>query len=140
MYYRFNLCILTIFIFMILAPHVYAAGGKVTIHNARFVVGLKYESKEIQNSIDFDPQNEGADYRLKGKRIFKIIEVYVNENGKEKICGCDEDAIFKWRTRHPVDVNYKSEYEGFDGMHIDISGTYDQEFKEVQCPCKMKNQ
>ncbi|KPA18912.1 conserved hypothetical protein, secreted [Candidatus Magnetomorum sp. HK-1] len=138
MLYRSFLLVLAIFIFLIPAP-AFSAGGKVTIHNARFVIGLKYESKEKQHSIDFDPQNEGADYRLKGQRVFQIIEVYVNENGKEKICTCDEDATFKWRTRHPVDVNYKSEYEGFDGMNIDITGTIDREFKEVQCPCKMKS-
>jgi len=136
---KFFASIFTFFCLLFLClPSAFSAGGKVTIHNARFVVGLKYESKEKQSVINFDPQNEGGSYRLKGKRNFQVLEVYVNENGKEKICVCGEDATFRWRTRHPVDVNYKSEYEGFDGMTVEIKGTLDRQFKEVECTCKMK--
>ncbi|ETR73488.1 MAG: hypothetical protein OMM_06893 [Candidatus Magnetoglobus multicellularis str. Araruama] len=130
--------ILTIIFIFTSIPPVYSAGGKVTIHNARFVYSLKYRSKDQEHVINFDPQNEGGAYRLKGKRNFEILEVYVNEYGKEKICKCGDDALFRWRTRHPVDVSYKSEYEGFDGMTIDITGTLDRQFKEIQCPCVMK--
>ena len=127
-----------IIVFFTNIPAVFSAGGKVTIHNARFVYSLKYQSKDKEHVITFDPQNEGGQYRLKGKRNFQIIEVYVNENGKEKICKCNEDAIFRWRNRHPVDVNYKSEYEGYDGMTVNITGTMDRKFKEIKCACESK--
>jgi len=128
-----NFCLVLLVCF----PQVlYAGGGKVTVHNARFVSSMTYESKNKQHTVLFDSQNEGGDYRLKGKRLFTIIEVNINENGKLKKCPCD-NAIFKWRTRHPVDISYKSEYEGFDGLTVDISGTYERQFKKIQCPCSI---
>jgi len=135
--YQKRICI--IIVFLMCCPAVYAAGGKVTIHNARFVYSMKYRSNDNEHVIHFDPQNEGGQYRLRGKRNFNIIEVYVNENGTEKVCKCGEDALFRWRTRHPVDVNYKSEYEGYDGKSISISGTLDRKLKTINCACESKN-
>jgi hypothetical protein len=126
-----------IIVFFTYIPAAFSAGGKVTIHNAKFVYSMKYKSKDKEHVINFDTQNEGGQYRLNGKRKFQILEVYVNENGKEKICKCGDDAFFLWRTRHPVDVNYKSAYEGFDGMTIDITGTMDQNVKTIKCPCEI---
>jgi hypothetical protein len=133
--YKRLICIIIIVLFSNI-PNVFSAGGKVTIHNARFVYSLKYKSKDKVHSINFDPQNEGGQYRLKGKRNFQILEVYVNENGKERICKCTDDALFRWRTRHPVDVKYKSEYEGFEKPTVSITGTIDQQFNEVDCHCE----
>jgi len=129
---------LIIIIFFINVPAVYSAGGKVTVHNAKYIYSLQYKSKNKEHTINFDPQNEGGEYRLRGKRSFQILEIYVNENGKEKICKCNDDAVFRWRTRHPVDMTYKSEHEGFDGMTVDISGTKDGVFKEIKCTCESK--
>jgi hypothetical protein len=133
--YQKVICIFTI-VFFINIPAVFSAGGKVTVHNAKFIYSLKYKSKNKEHTINFDPQNEGGQYRLRGKRNFQILEVYVNENGKEKNCKCNDDATFRWRTRHPVNISYKSEYDGFDGMTIDISGTIDGKFKEIKCACE----
>jgi len=129
-----------LFVFVTNIPAAFSAGGKVTIHNARYVDSLKYKSKDKEHVISFDPQNEEGQYRLKGKRNFQVLEVYVKEQGKEKVCKCNEDALFRWRTRHPVNISYKSESEGYDGISVDITGTYDRKFKEIQCPCELKNQ
>jgi hypothetical protein len=134
MYHKL-ICIIII-VFFTNIPPAFSAGGKVTIHNARFVYSLKYMSKDQEHTINFDPQNEGGQYRLKGKRNFQILEVYINENGKERICKCGEDAAFRWRTRHPVDVKYKSEYEGIDKPTVHVTGTLDQNFKKINCPCE----
>jgi hypothetical protein len=129
------ICIIII-VFFSTIPAAFAAGGKVTIHNARFVYSLKYVSKSQEHTINFDPQNEGGQYRLKGKRNFQILEVYINENGKERTCKCGDNALFRWRTRHPVDVKYKSEYEGFDKPLVTITGTFEKQFKAFSCPCE----
>jgi hypothetical protein len=132
--YQKLICV--IIVFFISAPAVFAAGGKVTIHNARFVYSMKYRSNDKDHVINFDPQNEGGQYRLRGKRNFQILEVLVNENGKEKVCKCGEDALFRWRTRHPVDINYKSEYEGHEGTVLSVTGTLDRKLKTISCTCE----
>jgi hypothetical protein len=131
------ICLTIIFSFTYL-PSAFPAGGKVTVHNARFVYSMKYMSNDKIHDITFDPQNEGGQYRLKGKRNFQVLEININENSKEKVCKCNEDALFRWRTRHPVDVRYKSEYEGFDGLTVNITGTLDRKFKEIKCACEQK--
>jgi len=109
---------------------VFSAGGKVTIHNARYLVSMKYLSNNKTYTVDFSSQNEGGTCRLKGKRNFQVIAVTINENGKEKECTCVDDALFRWRSRHPVDLSYNN-----DGS-IEITGTFDRKFKKIQCPCK----